>query len=212
MKNSRKVNMYRALSYLIFAIAGFQLLPGCSTPDWFVGLGGAYNEGRYEFYRRVGGDMDKAVDRFEYIARQDPTYRDSLTLLGRAYYRKGRYQDAHQILQRALALNAKDELAWLTYGITQLRLNDDARGVESIRGGLTLLGKAMAEDGYRGYKVWDVGGRVKNALRRAVFVALKGAEQKDELIRSVEAVLLAIDEEEFYQLIEKGVIRRSVEG
>jgi hypothetical protein len=45
-----------------------------------------------------------------------------------------------------------------------------------------------------------------------VFVAVKGLEQKDDLIRSVEAVLSAVDDEEFQQMFEKGVQRRMNEG
>jgi tetratricopeptide (TPR) repeat protein len=191
---------------------GSQFSIACSRPDWFVGLGGAYNEGRYELLRRVGGNMDKAIDRFEYIAKEDPTYRDSLTQLGRAYYKKARYQDAHLILQRAVALNQQDEIAWLIYGVTQLRLGDNQRGLESVRGGLTLFGKATANNSYRDYKAWDPADKVKVALRRAVFLAVKGLEQKDDLIKSVESLVAAVDDEEFHQMFEKGVQRRQVEG
>jgi tetratricopeptide (TPR) repeat protein len=210
MKNSHK--SYSSGIYFMMSVLGFQLLFGCSRPDWFVGVGGAYNEGKYELLRRVGGDMDKAIDRFEYIAKEDPTYRDSLTQLGRAYYRKGRYQDAHVILQRAVALNPQDDIGWLVYGISQLRLGDTARGFESVRGGLTLFNKATINGSYRNYKSWDPAGRVKASLRRAVFLAAKESEAKDELIRSVEAVLSAVDDEEFHQMFEKGLLRRQVEG
>src|SRR5687768_10707171 len=135
----------------VLLLVGAQFFSGCSRPDWFVGVGGAYNEGKYELIRRVGGNMDKAIDRFEYVAREDPTYRDSLTQLGRAYYKKGRYRDAHVILQRAVALNPQDDIAWLMYGLSQLRLGDTVRGLESVRGGLTLFNKATANNNYRGY-------------------------------------------------------------
>jgi tetratricopeptide (TPR) repeat protein len=209
MKNSRA--HYSSIIYLIFLAAGLQLLVGCSRPDWFIGVGGKYNEGKYEMLRRVGGNMDKAIDRFESIAKEDPTYRDSLTQLGRAYYKKGRYQDAHLILQRAVALNDQDDIAWLLFGLTQLRLGDDARGLETVRGALTLFGKATANNSYRDYKAWDPAEKVKIALRRAVFAAVKGIEQKDDLIRSVEALLAAVDDEEFHQMFEKGLQRKLAE-
>jgi tetratricopeptide (TPR) repeat protein len=201
--------------YLVCALVlsvGSQLPISCSRPDWFVGIGGKYNEGKYELIRRVGGNMDKAIDRFESIAKEDPTYKDSLTQLGKAYYKKGRYQDAHAILQRALALNGKDELAWLIFGITQLRLRDDAKGLETLRSGLTLFSKVTADGSYRGYKPWDINDRVKTATRRAVFAAVKGLESREELIRSVEDVLSAVDDEEFYQTIERGQQRKAAEG
>jgi tetratricopeptide (TPR) repeat protein len=206
MKNSRA--HYSSIIYLIFLAAGLQLLVGCSRPDWFIGVGGKYNEGKYEMLRRVGGNMDKAIDRFESIAKEDPTYRDSLTQLGRAYYKKGRYQDAHVILQRAVALNSQDDIAWLIFGLSQLRLGDNERGLETVRGGLTLFGKATANNSYRDHKAWDPADKVKLALRRAVFVAVKGLEAKDDLIRSVESMLSAVDEEEFHQMFEKGLQRK----
>ena len=183
---------------LLLLVLSCQFVFGCSRPDWFVGLDGKYNEGRFELIRRTGGNMEKAINNFEAIANEDPAYRDTLTLLGRAYYKKGRFQDAHLILQRAVRLKNDDEIAWLTYGITQLRLGDNDRGLESVRGGLSLFSKATADNNYRGYNGWDPADKVKIAARRAVFVALKGLEQKDDLIRGVELVLSAVEDEEFH--------------
>jgi tetratricopeptide (TPR) repeat protein len=207
MKDFCKRRFYLVSS--LFLALGLQFTSSCiSRPDLFIGLSGKYNEGKYELLRRVGGNMDKAIDSFESIAREDPTYRDTLTQLGRAYYKKGRYQDAHLILQRAVVLNDRDEIAWLIFGLTQLRLGDNARGLESVKGGLTLFGKATVNNSYRDYKAWDPGDRVQIALRRAVFVAVKGLEQRDELIRSVEALLSAVENEEFHQMFEKGLQRK----
>ena len=188
---------------LLLLVVSCPFVFGCSKPDWFVGRSGQYNEGKHEMLRRVGGNMDKAINNFEAIAHEDPTYRDTLTLLGRAYYKKGRYSDAHLILQRAVAIRQDDEIAWLIFGITQLRLGDNAKGLESLQGGLTLFTKATLGNKYRGYEGWDPADRVKTAARRAVFITLKGLEQKDDLIRSVESVLSAVDDEEFHQIFEK---------
>jgi len=188
---------------LLLLVLSCQFVFGCSKPDWFVGRSGQYNEGKYEMLRRVGGNMDKAINNFEAIASEDPAYRDTLTLLGRAYYKKARYSDAHLILQRAVAIRQDDEIAWLIFGITQLRLGDNAKGLESLQGGLTLFTKATLGNKYRGYEGWDPADRVKTAARRAVFITLKGLEQKDDLIRSVESVLSAVDDEEFHQIFEK---------
>ena len=196
---------------LSLLVLGCQLVFGCSRPDWFVGRSGQYTEGKYEIIRRVGGNMDKAINNFEAIASEDPAYRDTLTLLGRAYYKKGRYPDAHLILQRAVRLKNDDEIAWLIFGITQLRLGDNDRGLESVRGGLTLFSKATANNKYRGYDGWDPADRVKIAGRRAVFLALKGLEQKDDLIRSVETVLSAVEDEEFHQMFEKTLQQKQYE-
>jgi len=196
---------------LLLLVLSCQFVVGCSRPDWFVGLNGKYNEGRFELIRRTGGNIDKAIINFEAIANEDPTYRNTLTLLGRAYYKKGRYPDAHLILQRAVRLKNDDEIAWLIFGITQLRLGDNDRGLESLRGGLTLFSKATADNKYRGYNGWDPADRVKIAGRRAVFLALKGLEQKDDLIRSVETVLSAVEDEEFHQIFEKSQQQKQYE-
>lgn len=184
-------------------VLGLQFVSGCSKPDWHFGRSGQYSEAKTEIIRRVNGNLDKAIANFAAIANDDPTYRDTLTLLGRAYYKKGRFQDAHVILQRAVAVRQDDEIAWLLFGVTQLRLGDNERGLESVRGGLTLFNKATADHKYRDYDGWDPADRVSNATRRAVFIALKGLEQKDDLIRSVESVLSAVEDEEFHQIFEK---------
>jgi len=178
------------------------LVSGCSGPKWYFGTGGKYNEAMIELTRRRGSNLDKAIANLEYVVTQDPTYRDSLTLLGRAYYRRERYQDAHLIAQRALAVNNEDEIAWLVLGLAQLRLGHDEKGLETLKGGLTLFNKVNGS-GYRGYQYWDRAGKVRIAIRRAVFVALKGLEEKDNLIKSVENVFAAWDEEEFFRRFEQ---------
>jgi len=169
-----------------------------------IGTGGRYNEGRKEVTRR-GGDVDKAIVDLEEVVKQNPTYKDSLTLLGRAYYKKTQYQAAHQILQRALAVNKEDEIAWVSLGLTQLRLGMDEKGLEAIQGGITLFNKATQDiyHPYMGFKYWDRAGLVKTALRRAITAARNGLQAKDEIIRTSEALLAAIDHEEFFQRFEK---------
>jgi tetratricopeptide (TPR) repeat protein len=193
---------------LLILTLGWQFVSACSKPDLHFGRSGQYNEARFELLRRINGNLDKAIANFAAIANDDPTYRDTLTLLGRAFYKKGRFKDAHVILQRAVAIRQDDEIAWLLFGATQLRLGDNERGLESVRGGLTLFNKATADHKYRDYDEWDPADRVRNATRRAVFIALKGLEQKEDLIRSLDAVLVAVEDEEFHQLFEKPLNRR----
>ena len=169
---------------------------GGPTPRF--GIGGSYNEGREQFTRGRGGDMDRAVEVLESVVRQDPWYRDSLTLLGRAYYRKGRFRDANQILQRALVINKDDEIAWLTLGMTQLRFNDDERAMTTLKGGITLVSQ-VAKFGYRGYPEWDVKGLVRNAISRAGFEIIKGPEAKENILRACDTLLARMDDEENYQ-------------
>jgi tetratricopeptide (TPR) repeat protein len=173
-------------------------ISACSAPNWHFGLGGKYNQANMELIRGRGADLDKAIANLESIVQEDPAYRDSLTLLGKAYYRKGRYYDAFAILQRALAVNKDDEIAWLYYGLTQIKVGENEKGLETIRGGLTLLGKAMRNN-YRDYTAWDPRGTVRASLNRAVFQALKGLQERENLIQTTEVLLARVDEEEWFQ-------------
>lgn len=175
---------------------------GCTHAIPRLGLSGRYLEGRDQFLRGRGGDMDRAVSALENVVRVDATYKDSLTLLGRAYYRQERYADAHVILQRALAVNKEDEIAWLTLGLTQLRLNDNERGLESLKGAITLLSRFSVR-GYREYEDWDSNNNVRTELRRSALMIAKGLESKPDILRANEVLLARLDEEENYQRINK---------
>lgn len=162
------------------------------------GVGGRYEEGREQFLRGRSGDMDVAVAALEYVVSQDPTYKYSLMYLGRAYYRKGRYQDAFAVLQRALAVHDDDEQAWIALGLTQLRLGQNEKGIESLKGGITLANKVMV-DGYHNYIYWDTRGLIKASLRRSAFLLTKGIEEKDNIIQNTDRLMALIDDEENFQ-------------
>ncbi len=168
-----------------------QVIPGS-------GLEQRYIEGRDAFLSGKAGETDKAVVALESVAREDPTYKDTLALLGRAYYRNGRYRDANAILQRAVLVNGNDEIAWLALGLVQLRLGEDQKGLENLNRGLALLGKA-AGTSYRNYTDWDSKGLVRSAIQRTTFLAAKGLEEKQNLIRSADTLLIRIDDEENFQ-------------
>jgi tetratricopeptide (TPR) repeat protein len=193
MSDLRRIN-----AVLVFIGVLSVLAAGCTANLPRFGTGGRYEEGRDQFLRGRGGDMDKAVVALEYVVSRDPTYKDSLTLLGRAYYRKGRYQDAHAILQRALAVNKEDEIAWITLGVTQLRLSQNEKAIETLKGGLTLASKVMVEN-YHNYPYWDIRGTVRGAIRRAAFMVMKGPEEKENIIQSTDRLLSLIDDEENFQ-------------
>lgn len=187
--------------HLLLAIC-YLLVCSCGLSIPRLGKAGRYLEGRDQFLRGRGGDMDKAIAALESVVSEDPAYRDSLTLLARAYYRKGRYQDAYKIIPRALAVNKDDEIAWIILGLTQLRLGDDTKGLETIQSGITLLSRA-AVDGYRGFSTWDTRGLVRSSIRRAAFLATKGLEEKEQLIQAVEALLTRMDDEENLRRVEE---------
>jgi tetratricopeptide (TPR) repeat protein len=182
---------------LVFLLASF--LSACSnesTPRF--GLSGRYEEGREQFLRGRGGNMDMAVAALEFVVSRDPTYKLSLTYLGRAYYRKARYQDAFAVLQRALAVDKEDEMAWIALGLTQLRLNQNDKGIDSLKGGITLANKVWV-DGYHNYIYWDTRGVIRASLRRSAFLLTKGIEEKENIIQSTDRLLALVDDEENFQ-------------
>lgn len=179
----------------IIWIAAFVL--ACWRPAGH-GVGGQYLDAKMEIARGRRTDVNKAVSHLEYVVSHDPYYKDSLTLLGRSYYMAKRYQDAYQILKRALAIHPDDEIAWISLGLTELRLGDDAKGMESLKGGLTLLAK-LSKEHYKGVEFWDTDGYVRTAIRRSVLAVTKGIENKDGIIQTTEVLLSRIDEEEWWQ-------------
>jgi len=196
--------MQRLLIRKSFRVPGLVLLSllfvaGC-TPKHipYFGVGGRYEQGREQFFRGRGGDMDVAVVSLEYVVSQDPTYKKSLTYLGRAYYRKERYQDAHAILQRAVAVDKDDEIAWLALGATQLRLGQNDKGIETLKGGITLASKVMVE-GYHFHDRWDIRGVIRGAIRRCAFNLTKGIEEKENILQCTDRLLTLVDDEENFQ-------------
>lgn len=142
--------------------------------------------------------METAIVALDAVVRDDPTYKDSLTLLGRAYYNTGKYEIARQILQRALLVNKDDEIAWVTLGLAQLRLGEDGKGIETLQGAITLLSK-VSKSGYRDYNEWDNKALVRTYISRTAVDVKKGAEAKASLIRNCETLLARMDDEENYQ-------------
>jgi tetratricopeptide (TPR) repeat protein len=172
---------------------------GCTARDIpRFGVGGRYEEGRDQFLRGRGGDMNMAIEALEFVVSKDPTYKYSLMYLGRAYYRKGRFQDAYKFLQRALVVNQDDELAWLAFGATQLRIGEVDKGIETLKSGITLTSKVMV-DGYHNYLYWDTRGLIRGSIRRTAFLLTKGAEEKDNIIQATDRLMVQIDEEDNFQ-------------
>ena len=171
-------------------------LSGCWRPPG-LGVGGKYNDALTEMGKtQSGGEVNEAITDLEYVVRRNPRYRDSLTQLGRAYYYAGRYATAFEVLKRSLALNKDDEIGWIVMGLTQLRRGDDRQGLESFKGGLTLLAKAT-RSGYKDIteEFWDSRGVVRRALRRCISLARKGVDEKHKILRAGELLLHRIDRE-----------------
>jgi tetratricopeptide (TPR) repeat protein len=183
---------------LLLAVVFGLALNACTHSVPRFGVGGRYEEGKEQFLRGRAGDMDTAVAALEYVVSHDPTYKDSLTYLGRAYYAKRRYPEAFAILQRAVAVNNDDEMAWIALGLTQLRLNQNDKGIETLKGGITLASKVMV-DGYKNYLSWDTRGLIRASIRRSAFLLTKGADEKNNIIQTTDRLLALVDDEDNFQ-------------
>lgn len=213
MKHVKSYSSF-AVAFRNLSLSLLALLSACGLGTHDIprfGIGGHYQQGKEQFLRGRGGNMDKAVAGLEAVVRENPAYRDSLALLARAYYNQGRYQDAFMVVQRALALKKDDEIAWIVLGLSQLRLGQDQKGLESLKGGITLLARA-SKNGYLGYEDWDSKGTVRTALRRTVLLATKGLDEKQALIVATERLLSRIDDEENFQRVDVRIQERRDQG
>ena len=196
-------------SGLILGLVVTLLASGCSFLDFrlpALGMAGKYRTAKGDLAKPRGTGAGTAVPLLEALVKKDPFYRDALTQLGRGYYQQRRYQDALQILQRAVLVNKEDEIAWLLLGLTQLRLGTDQKGLESFKGGLSLLYKTATKYDYLGYESWDKNKLVQSSIRRAIFQIQKGGlENKQRLIRYGELILTRIDDEVSLQSGDKAI-------
>jgi len=190
MKSMQRLNRQFVVCGLSLVFMSF----ACNHAIPRLGVGGRYEEGKEQFLRGRGGDMEVAITALESVGSQDPTYKDSLTYLGRAYYRTNKFQPAYAILQRALVVNKEDEMAWIAFGLTQLRLGQLDAGIESLKGGLTLASKVMV-DGYQNFIYFDTRGLIHAQIRRSAFLITKGIEEKDNIISSTDRLMLLVDDE-----------------
>ena len=116
------------------------LLAGCAS---FL-IGGQVQSGRLALQT---GKPQEALSHFQEAAKTDPNYamtsglfREGIwTYVGRAQYHTGRFTEARQSLERALALYDRDYLARLYLGLTLARSGDRPRGLQEIQAAMKGL-------------------------------------------------------------------------
>lgn len=116
------------------------LLYGCAS---FL-IAGDFQSGRQAL---LTNKDEQALGYFQGVAEQDPSYvfvsdlfREGIwTYLGRVQYKLGRYEEARQSLERALAVDRNDNLARLYLGLTLARRSSYAQGLKDIQAGLQGL-------------------------------------------------------------------------
>ena len=146
------------------------------------------------------GRPNDAVGYLTRAAAIDPNYQTGnrvsegvLTLLGRAYYETGKYDDARKTLEKAVSIYKDDPLAHLYLGLTLLRDGDRERGRKEIDVGLNGINETLeyitADRVYGFY--WDPGMQIRKAVKTTLAAKLDGAE----LAMAAEQIGVAFDEE-----------------
>ena len=79
--------------------------------------------------------------------------------------------------------------------MTELRLGQNEKGIETLKGGITLASQVLVE-GYHHHDRWDLRGTVRASVRRSAFYLTKGVEEKENILQSTERLLAQIDDEE----------------
>jgi tetratricopeptide (TPR) repeat protein len=102
---------------------------------------GEVTQGRQAF---LIGNNEMALSYFQKAAQRDPDYiyyetplcQGVWSYVGRTEYAVGRFAQARQSLERALAANRREDIARLYLGMTLAREGDRQRGLKEIEGGM----------------------------------------------------------------------------
>ena len=155
-------------------------------------VSGLVHSGRQALLRR---DFDKARECFEKAAEKDPSYIATTahfsagvwSYFGRAQYATTRFPEARQSLARALEIYDQDHLARLYFGMTLLRLGDDADGLCELGEGLQRLHdwveSAANSNPFETY--WDPNGEIRREIKNALSLIATKSDQAN-LLSSVE--------------------------
>jgi len=102
------------------------LLAGCGL----AGCATSTARGQFALSR---GDYASAVQEFDAALADNPDRVDALIGLGIARYKLAEYPGAREALERALARSAREPLARLYLGLTELQAGNIPRAVEDLR-------------------------------------------------------------------------------
>ena len=172
VKTSKVKFLYFSFCILQFAF----LLAGC-------GALGEVQTGRFDL---LYGDPNKALAHFQRAAEIDPQFlyysvlpQGVWTYVGRAQYRLGRYPEARQNFERALARYERDNLARLYLGLVLSRNGDRPRGLQEIQAGTKGLYDWIEDIGYKSQygRYWDPGRDIRGGIEQNL--ALTDAKEID---------------------------------
>jgi tetratricopeptide (TPR) repeat protein len=125
----KEIRFYTLLSMMV-------LLSACTS----LQVGSEFSSGRQALLR---GNNEAALAYFHSAAQKDPNYVYGTALqqgiwsyVGRSEYAIGRFPQARQNLERALAANKDEDVARLYLGLSLARSGDQQRGLREIEGGM----------------------------------------------------------------------------
>jgi tetratricopeptide (TPR) repeat protein len=121
-------------------LAGLLMLAGCAAFNTATQV----QSGRRAL---LVNEPERALPYFLEAAQRDPNYiyrsvhfsEGIWTYVGRTQYATQRYAEARQALERALSVDADDQLARLYLGLTLARSGDPSRGAKEILGAMRTI-------------------------------------------------------------------------
>jgi tetratricopeptide (TPR) repeat protein len=159
MKNISSIGLFLVIM-LLSGCAGFQAAR-------------EVNSGRQAYLR---GNNEVAYGHFQKAAEADPNYVYGTALrqgiwsyVGRVNYDLGRFLQAREALQRALAANRGEDLARLYFGLALAREGDRQRGLKEIESGLRGMHEWLdyvdQNQGSSFGRFWDPAREIRSAIQ-----------------------------------------------
>lgn len=179
------------------AVLFFALLAGCATY-----VGDDFVRGRQALLRN---QPQEALAYFMEVARQNPDYvyhsmnfsEGIWTYVGRSQYQLGRYQEARESLERALAQNPEDHMARLYLGLAQLRSGDPKNGTAHVTAGMRGLHEWIEymERTQSMQAYWDPAREIRRAIENELSAIKAERVDREDLIASAEWLGKEMEEE-----------------
>ena len=154
---------------VVFSLLVF--LAGCTS----LQTGGELQYGRQALLK---GNNETALGYFYSAAQEDPNYvyatgsspkQSVWSYVGRSEYLTGRFPQARQDLERALAGNREEDIARLYLGLTLAREGDRPSGLKEIEGGMrginNFLDYINQAQRFSIGQFWDPGGDIRSAIQ-----------------------------------------------
>ena len=149
----------------------FVFLAGCTS----LQVGGEVQSGRQAMFR---GDNETALAYFYSAAQTDPNYvyatgsspkQGVWSYVGRTEYLTGRFPQARQTLERALATPREEDIARLYLGLTLAREGDRQQGLREIESGMrgitNFLDYINQAQRFSIGQYWDPGRDIRKAIQ-----------------------------------------------